>query len=109
MDTTLNRGAIAGALMALFFVPVSPAAAAEHQITIAGMKFIPASVALKAGDVVVWKNDDMFRHTATARGGSFDVDLPPKAEKRVKITAAGAVDYYCRFHPAMKGKLEVEP
>ncbi|MDR6756699.1 plastocyanin [Mycoplana sp. BE70] len=109
MGRILSRGAIAGALMALLFVPVSSAAAAEHQITIAGMKFIPASMALKAGDVVIWKNDDMFRHTATARSGSFDVDLPPKTEKRVTITTAGAVDYFCRFHPAMKGKLEVEP
>ncbi|WP_246723631.1 cupredoxin family copper-binding protein [Rhizobium sp. ARZ01] len=95
--------------MALLLLPVSSAVATEHQITIAGMKFIPASIQLKAGDVVVWKNDDIFRHTATARAGSFNVDLPPKAEKRETITVAGVTDYYCRFHPAMKGKLEVEP
>ena len=104
-----KKGAASGLLMALLLVPVSSASAAEHQITIAGMKFSPASLPLKVGDVVVWRNDDIFRHTATARGGSFDVDLPPKVEKRVTITAAGVADYYCRFHPAMKGKLEVEP
>lgn len=109
MDPALSKGGVAGAMMALLLIPVSSAAAAEHQIAIAGMKFVPASTQLKAGDVVVWRNDDIFRHTATARGGGFDVDLPAKAEKRVTITAAGVADYYCRFHPAMKGKLEVEP
>jgi plastocyanin len=62
---------------------------------------------LKAGDVVVWKNDDIFRHTVTARGGAFDVDLPPKSERRTAISDAGAINYYCRFHPAMVGKLEI--
>ena len=85
----------------------SGAAAAEFEIAIAKMKFGPAPAELKVGDVIVWQNDDMFRHTATARDGSFDVDLPPKTEVRMTISKAGVADYYCRFHPAMVGKLDV--
>ncbi|PTM92113.1 cupredoxin domain-containing protein [Mycoplana dimorpha] len=105
----LRSGLAAGAIVALVAVCASAAAAAEVQITIAKMKFSPASTQAKVGDVVVWKNDDIFRHSATARDKSFDVDLPPNSEKRMTITQAGSVDYYCRFHPAMVGKLEIAP
>jgi plastocyanin len=109
MDVLLWKVAVVGALMMLPFVTESAAQAADHRITIARMKFSPALVQVKAGDVVIWENDDMFRHTATARGNGFDIDLPPKSEKRMTITEDGAVDYYCRFHPAMVGKLETGP
>ena len=89
------------------FLTASGAGAAEFEIAIAKMKFGPAPAELKIGDVIVWRNDDIFRHTATARDKSFDIDLPPKAEVRMTISKAGMVDYYCRFHPAMVGKLDV--
>ncbi|RUM22145.1 amicyanin [Rhizobium vallis] len=85
------------------------ASAAEYQITIAGMNFGAPPAELHVGDVIVWRNDDIFRHTATARDKSFDIDLPPKSEGRMTISQAGAVDFYCRFHPAMTGKLEARP
>ncbi|MGO6969504.1 hypothetical protein [Rhizobium leguminosarum] len=49
----------------------------------------------------------VFRHTATARDKSFDIDLPPKSEGRMTVAQAGAIDFYCRFHPAMTGKLDI--
>jgi plastocyanin len=90
-----------------FAMPSSAAEAAEYQVTIAKMKFNAPSGALHVGDVIVWRNDDIFRHTTTARDKSFDVDLPPKSEKRMTIEQGGAVDFYCRFHPAMVGRLDV--
>jgi plastocyanin len=99
----------APAVLLSAFLAAGGADAAEFEIAIAKMKFNPAPVELKVGDVIVWRNDDIFRHTATARDKSFDVDLPPKAEVRMTIGKAGAVDYYCRFHPAMVGKLDVRP
>ena len=94
-------------LSALLWAGAAPAA--DYHITISGMKFGPPSAGLKVGDVIVWRNDDIFRHTATARDKSFDIDLPPKSEGRMTVSRAGAVDFYCRFHPAMTGKLEVRP
>ncbi|EJT02382.1 cupredoxin family copper-binding protein [Rhizobium sp. CCGE 510] len=95
--------------LALFWASSSVASAAEYQVTIAGMKFSAPPAELHVGDVIVWRNDDIFRHTATARDKSFDIDLPPKSEGRMTISRAGAVDFYCRFHPAMTGKLNVRP
>ena len=98
------------ALVALPLAALCAAAsAAEYEIVIDKMKFGVAPVDLKVGDVIVWRNDDMFRHTATARDKSFDVDLPPKKSARMTIEQAGAIDYFCRFHPGMVGKLEVRP
>ena len=96
----------AGVLLVTFGTAAS---AAEYQVAIAKMKFGPLPEALHVGDVIVWRNDDMFRHTATARDKSFDVDLPPKKSARMTIEQAGAIDYFCRFHPGMVGKLEVRP
>jgi plastocyanin len=84
------------------------ALAASHEITIAGMKFAPPP-ALKVGDVITWRNDDIFRHTATARDKSFDIDLPPKSQRSMTVRKAGKVDFYCRFHPMMKGTLDIQP
>ena len=33
--------------------------------------------------------------------------LPPKKSGSVVVEKAGAVDYYCRFHPNMKGRIKV--
>ncbi|PDV87423.1 amicyanin [Rhizobium sp. H4] len=96
-------------LFALLCADSGIAFAAEYQISIAGMKFSASPAELHVGDVIVWRNDDIFRHTATARDKSFDIDLPPKSEGRMTVSQAGAVDFYCRFHPAMTGKLDVRP
>ncbi|MDC9814007.1 MULTISPECIES: cupredoxin domain-containing protein [Rhizobium] len=96
-------------LLALLWAGAGIASAGEYQLTIAGMKFAAPPAELHVGDVIVWRNDDIFRHTATARDKSFDIDLPPKSEGRMTISRAGAVDFYCRFHPAMTGKLDVRP
>ncbi|OWV80448.1 amicyanin [Rhizobium sp. R635] len=96
-------------LFALLWASSGVASAADYQLTIAGMTFGPAPAELHVGDVIVWRNDDIFRHTATARDNSFDVDLPPKSEARMTVGRVGTVDFYCRFHRAMTGKLDVRP
>ena len=68
---------------------------------------VPAE--LPVGDVIIWRNNDMFRHTATDRDGSFDVDLPPKAEARLVLESAGSIEFYCRLHSGMVGTLTVSP
>ncbi|MBY3034842.1 cupredoxin domain-containing protein [Rhizobium laguerreae] len=96
-------------LSALLWAGNGVASAADYQIAVAGMKFGSPPAELHVGDVIVWRNDDIFRHTATARDRSFDIDLPPKSEGRMTVAQAGTIDFYCRFHPAMTGKLEVGP
>jgi plastocyanin len=89
----------------------APATAAgrTYTIEIRDMAFGRLPSALRKGDVVQWVNEDMFRHTATATDGSFDVDLPPNARARTELREVGDISFYCRFHPGMAGTLTVVP
>lgn len=97
--------AVAGATVA----PAFPAAAQArtHTIVMEKMKFGPSPAGVRVGDTVVWVNRDLFRHTATARNGAFDVDLAPGASGWAVMRTAGAVPYTCRFHPGMLGQITV--
>lgn len=71
------------------------------------MAFGPAPARLRVGDVIEWVNNDIFVHSATARDKSFDLELKPKARVRMTLKQPGIVDFYCRYHPGMTGKLAV--
>ena len=99
---------VAAAVLALGFgAAAAPAAAKVHTIVIEKMRFGPAPAGLRAGDTIVWINKDPFRHTATARDKSFNLDLPPRTSGKTVVRRAGAVPFFCVFHPAMKGVLQV--
>lgn len=97
-------GAIAA--LALAVIVAAPAGAAVIEVTIDHLAFAPATVRAQAGDTIEWVNKDFVAHTATARDKSFDVTIPADGKGHLTVTAAGAVDYYCRFHPMMKGRIE---
>ena len=86
----------------------SSAFAATIEVTIDKLVFSPASIQAKVGDTIEWTNKDVFAHTATVKGG-WDVMIPAKSKGKVTLKAAGAVDYLCRFHPNMRGHIEVAP
>jgi plastocyanin len=86
-----------------------PAHAATFQIVMENLVFAPAEVSAKVGDTIEWVNKDVFVHTATARNGDFDVNLPPKKTVTSVLNKAGTVEYYCRFHPNMKAVLKIAP
>lgn len=103
----LFRAAVlSGVLMA---APSAHAAPKVHAIVIDKMAFGSPPAEVHAGDVIVWVNRDLFRHTATAKDKSFDVDLAPKAQARTVVKKPGVLSYYCRFHPGMTGKVVVKP
>ena len=86
-----------------------PAHAATIQIVMQDLVVAPAEVTAKVGDSIEWVNKDVFAHTATARNGDFDVNLPAKKTVTWVLTKAGTVEYYCRFHPNMKAVLKIAP
>ena len=88
---------------------VAPAQSATIQITLDNMVFAPAEISARVGDTVEWINKDVLVHTATARNGDFDVTMPAKRTVTSVLKKAGAVEYYCRFHPNMKAVLNVAP
>ncbi|OBQ82473.1 MULTISPECIES: cupredoxin family copper-binding protein [unclassified Mesorhizobium] len=85
-----------------------PALAATIEVTIDRLVYSPASVEAKVGDTIEWVNKDVIAHTATVKGG-WEVMIPPKSKGRITLKQAGAVDYFCRFHPNMKGRLNAAP
>ena len=103
----LSRRMLLMSAGALAVAPTLSAAARTHTIVVDKMKFGPAPTGVRVGDSVAWVNRDMFRHTATARNGAFDVDLPPGATGTAVMRVAGTFAYACRFHPAMTGQIVV--
>ena len=88
---------------------ISSAAAAPHTYTIIidKLKFGPLPAELHKGDTIVWANRDILRHTATAADHSFDVDLQPGKAGRTVLNKTGSIRFSCRFHPGMRGVLQV--
>jgi plastocyanin len=70
------------------------------------MQFSPASLEIKKGDTVEWKNNDLVPHTATS--ASFDSgSIGPGQSWKHTFNEQGDITYKCTFHPAMKGSVTV--
>ncbi len=76
-------------------------------VRIADMAFQPATVRAAVGDEIVWTNDDIVDHTATAEGGAWDLEVPVGKAKSLRLVAPGSFAYRCRFHPNMVGSFTV--
>lgn len=103
------RQALFAAAVALAAAAALPAQAAPRtvMVTIDKLKFGPLPAGLRAGDSIIWVNRDIFQHTATARDGSFNVDLPAGKSGKTVLKRAGAIAFYCKYHPGMTGTLRV--
>jgi plastocyanin len=86
---------------------VAPAEAAVIEVTITKMVFGPIEISAQIGDTIEWVNTDFVAHTATARDKTFDVLIPAHGKGSFVVKAAGAFDYFCRFHPMMKGTIQI--
>jgi plastocyanin len=110
---SLQRRAVLGtALAALCLAGLSGCEQPAHkpqtaQIVVDQMAFGPAPAELHVGDTLMWINRDMFEHSATAKDGQFDVDLPSGAAGSTVLTKAGMIQYACKFHPGMTGQIVV--
>jgi plastocyanin len=107
----LRQGGAAFAIAALLAVVMIPAAAAPpartYTIVLDKMKFGTLPPDLHVGDTLLWVNHDLFRHSATARDGSFDLDLPPAKSARLILKKPGVIAFSCKYHPGMTGQLKV--
>jgi plastocyanin len=78
------------------------------KIAIESMKFVPAKISAKPGDTIVWTNNDIVAHTATAGNGAFDSKvIPPGATFKFVARRAGDFAYVCTLHQPMTGQLVV--
>jgi plastocyanin len=102
-----RRVLLAGAA-ALPLLPGLALAQTRHAVRIAGMAFNPADIAIRAGDSVVFTNEDGAPHTATAEDGSWDTGrLDRGASAELGFSSPGAYPYRCAFHPSMRGRVIV--
>ena len=106
------RRAVAVALLlvsGLLFgaAPQTEAEPRVHEVTLSAMKFTPASLTVREGEVVVWKNDDLVPHTVAGEGFLSPVLLPGQTFKW-KAGKRGSVPYACTLHPMMQATLVVE-
>ncbi|MFL5286621.1 MAG: cupredoxin domain-containing protein [Rhodopila sp.] len=97
-------------ILAITLVVMTFAAEAETTtVTIKNLNNEPAQIIVRAGDIVEWRNEDILVHSATARSGDFDLVVQPHGISRLTMSRPGTFDYYCRFHPNMKGTITVRP
>jgi amicyanin len=84
--------------------------AAEAGVTIAGMQFQPATIRVKAGEEVTWKNTAAMPHTVTGRedGKLSSARLGQGAIFSHTFEQPGTYTYYCALHPSMIGTVIVE-
>ena len=101
---TSGRIAFIALAMSAFSIP---AQAKTIRVTIDKLDFTPVVVHAKIGDTVEWINKDPLAHTATAKNGAWNVMLEPKKSGHLVLKKAGSVDYFCKFHPNMKGQVVV--
>jgi plastocyanin len=95
-------------LGALILVVMASVARADTiQVKMEKLGFVPSEVTAHVGVRIEWVNSDFVAHTATARDGSWDVLIPVNAKKTVVLKTEGTVDYYCKFHPNMTGRILV--
>ena len=86
-----------------------PARAETIQVVVDKLVFAPAELNAKVGDTIEWVNKDNLAHTATATNGDWNVTLAPKQNGQVVLKEPGSTDYFCKFHPNMKGRVVVAP
>ena len=81
----------------------------QIEVIIQGSTFIPDTQNIPAEALVLWYNDDSVDHTVTARDNSFDSGrLSPNETFEYTFEQSGEVEYYCKIHPSMVGKITIE-
>lgn len=99
---------IRGPLFFFLTMTAFPARAETIKVAIEKLVFSPIDIEARVGDTIEWINEDPLAHTATVKSG-WEVMIPPRKTGSQTLKAAGSVDYYCRFHPNMKGRIVVGP
>ncbi|MFN3657090.1 MAG: plastocyanin/azurin family copper-binding protein [Pseudolabrys sp.] len=84
--------------------------AAEHTIGQKGKVFSKADITIKAGDSIVFVNDDNIPHNVMSMNpdNKFNLgSLRPGSATPVTFKAAGDVEVICAIHPSMKMRVKV--
>jgi plastocyanin len=113
-------GALAGVAVLVLGAcsPAAPSGAPSSQspaadVTIAGFRFAPARLTVRAGTTIRWTNGGHLEdvvHSVDFPGGGVDSRVLHHGDRFVHaFTAPGTYDYLCRIHPFMHGAVVVTP
>ena len=105
----LGAGWVLGvALVAAPAVTAGAGSPRTHEVVIQGLLYVPETLTVRPGDVVVWVNKDPFPHTVTAAGAFDSGAIAAGKSWRFTAKKAGTYPYLCTLHTTMKGTLRVE-
>lgn len=105
--------AIAAAAVLFAVLPLVPASAGTHRVTIPGRFFQPQSIRVTVGDMVRWTNTSDERHTVTSGSDSnepfnssrncpgallFNDCIRPGGSFSHTFETRGTFTYYCQLH-----------
>ena len=78
-------------------------------LTAAEFAFEPADLSAASGDTIEFVNEDDAEHNFTAEDAGLDEDVDAGGSTTIDLSGveAGTYDYFCEYHPDMKGTLEV--
>lgn len=85
--------------------------AAEVEVTIEKMQFLPAEIRIKAGDTVRWVSSERRGyHTVWFEAEGLDESEPlfPGESWERRFDQPGSHDYICGPHPDMRGRVIVD-
>jgi len=85
-------------------------AAETVSVEIKNFSFNPPEITVPVGGSVTWTNDDSTPHTATGlnRDALQSGAIKPGESFTQKFDTAGTFEYFCEFHPNMKGTIIVK-
>jgi plastocyanin len=90
--------------------PRAAGAAVTHAIRIVNFIYEPDPAMVRAGRRITISNTDRAPHTVTQKGTSPSFDSGTvEGGKRGSVTFSkpGTYEYFCQFHPTMKGTVTV--
>lgn len=77
-------------------------------ISIAQMKFNPDTVTIQQGDTVIFTNNDVVDHDATALPDSAWTSGPLHPGDSWRLVPGASTEYFCSIHVVMRGDIVVE-
>lgn len=80
----------------------------KHTVKIFRMKFIPAHLTVKKGDIVEWVNKDFYPHDVTDEKNKAWTSGPFGQNGTWSMTVTEDEAYFCNLHKVMKGTITVE-
>ncbi|MFC5747339.1 cupredoxin domain-containing protein [Actinomadura rugatobispora] len=89
-----------------------PARADTAQVRMQNTAYSPSTLTIRVGDTVTWTNLDQIPHDVVTTSGPQALRSPMLQRGRswsFTFRVAGTYAYYCSVHPAMRGRIVVQP